>query len=123
MFDRIDCISIWSDNYKRLSLWYSNKLGLKSVEEFDHPEDTGILYKIGQTYLWIGQHSKVKGENKDKYRHMLDFRVASVTKAYKLLKSKGIKFIAKPFKAPTIPDYFATFSDPDGNIIQIVGEK
>ena len=54
---------------------------------------------------------------------MFNISVDSVTKRFEELKSKGVEFIAEPFKAPTFDKYFATFKDFDGNIIQLIGEK
>ncbi len=93
-----------------------------STHGINHPEDTGVGLAIGKSYFWIGKHSEVKGKNKDPYRMMFNIEVGSVEKEYKMLKEKGVKFIAKPFKAPTFDLYFATFVDLDGNIGQIVGK-
>jgi len=93
------------------------------LEELNHPEDTGVGFQVGNVYLWIGQHSQVKGENKDSHRHMFNFVVDSVSKTYAKLQKKGVKFLAKPFKAPTMDRYFATFYDLDNNLIQVIGGK
>lgn len=125
MFKYISTILIWSQNYKKLATWYQEKLGLKIVEEIYHPNDTGILFEFpnGKPWIWIGQHSKVKGKNKDIHRHMFNIEVDSVHKVYSHLKSRGVKFLATPFKAPTFDKYFATFYDLDGNLLQIIGGK
>ncbi len=54
---------------------------------------------------------------------MFNLDVDSVNEAFKYLKSKGVRFEAEPLKAPTFDKYFATFYDPDGNLIQIIGPK
>ena len=41
----------------------------------------------------------------------------------KVLKKRGVKFFAKPFKAPTFDKYFATFYDADDNMVQLIGGK
>ena len=124
-FLKISTILIWSENFKRLADWYQKIFDLKKLEELDHPKDTGVLFEFpeGDTWLWIGQHSKVKGENKDQHRHMFNINVDSVEEAYSYLKDQGVKFEATPFKAPTFDKYFATFYDPDGNLVQIIGNK
>jgi len=66
---------------------------------------------------------KVKGKNKDVHRHMFNFVVDSVSQSYEELKARGVKFLSKPFKAPTFDKYFATFYDLDNNLIQIIGDK
>ncbi len=123
MFKRISTVLIWSEDYKALADWYQEKLGLKICKQLDHPKDTGILFQIGDTQLWIGKHSRVYGKNKDRERHMFNLDVDSVSEAYNYLKSKGVKFIAPPFKAPTMDYYFSTFLDLDNNVIQLIGGR
>ena len=123
MIKRINNVLIWSENYKRLADWYTKNLEFKNTKEYNHPEDTGILLKKGVVGLWIGQHSKVKGVNRDPHRHMIDFLVDSVGKSYDKLKKKGVKFYGPPFKNPVSDRYVVTLFDEDGNIIQLVGNK
>ncbi len=123
MYKNIGATLIWSENFRELSDWYINKLGLKTIEEINHPDDTGVGLEVGDSYLWIGQHSEVKGKNEDPFRHMFNISVDSVSETYTQLKSKGVEFIAEPFKAPTFDRYFATFLDLDGNVIQLIGDK
>lgn len=123
MFKNISAILVWSEDFRKLSKWYKEKLGLKTIEEIDHPDDTGVGLAVGDSYLWIGQHSKVKGKNKDCHRIMFNFTVDSVSKTYEKLTKNGVKFYAKPFKAPTFDKYFATFFDADGNMLQLIGGK
>src|SRR3989338_5476592 len=123
MIKNISAILIWSENYRQLADWYIDKLDLKVYEEINHPNDTGVGFMVGNVYLWIGQHSKVKGKNKDIHRHMFNFVVDSVLKSYEELKKRGVKFLAKPFKAPTFDKYFATFYDFDNNLVQLIGDK
>lgn len=54
---------------------------------------------------------------------MLNFVVDSVTDVYNFLSKRGVKFIAKPFKAPTFDKYFATYEDLDGNMLQLIGGR
>lgn len=123
MIKNISAVLIWSDNYRALADWYKEKLGLDSIEELNHPDDTGVGFQVGEVYLWIGQHSKVNGKNKDIHRHMFNFVVDSVSESYKKLEARGVRFYAKPFKAPTMDKYFATFYDLDSNLVQLIGGK
>lgn len=123
MFKNISDIIIWSDNHKSLANWYMDKLGLAKIGEVNHPKDQCIGFQIGNVQLWIGQHDKVKGKNKDSHRIMYNIEVDSVTESYNYLKSKGVEFFAKPFKAPTFDKYFATFYDLDNNFVQLIGGK
>ena len=112
-----------SENYQALVEWYKEKLGAVTIEEINHPNDTGVGLSVGESYLWVGKHSEVKGKNKDPFRIMFNISVDSVMEAYNELNGKGVEFIAAPFKAPTFDSYFATFKDLDGNIIQFIGGK
>ena len=120
---KISAILIWSENYQALVEWYKEMLDAGTIEEINHPKDTGVGLSVGDSYLWIGKHSEVKGLNKDPYRIMFNISVDSVTQAYNELKGKGVEFIAEPFKAPTFDYYFATFKDLDGNVVQLIGSK
>jgi hypothetical protein len=119
----ISAILIWSQDFRALADWYREKLDLEVLEELDHPDDTGVGFQVGNVYLWIGQHSQVKGKNKDIHRHMFNFVVDSVLDVYEKLLARGVKFYAKPFKAPTMDTYFATFYDLDNNLVQLIGGK
>ncbi|MCA9371379.1 VOC family protein [Candidatus Woesebacteria bacterium] len=119
--NEISAILIWSENYQKLASWYQRMLGLSTIEEINHPKDTGIGLAVGNSYLWIGRHPKVKGKNKDPFRIMINMNVDHVQEAYETLKKRGVHFIAEPFKAPTFNSYFATFEDLDGNIVQLIG--
>ena len=121
--NKISAVLIWSGDYKKLADWYKEKLGATVIEEINHPNDTGVGLSLGDSYLWIGRHSEVKGKNRDPYRIMLNISVDSVEKSYEELKNKGVEFIAEPFKAFTFDDWFATFKDLDGNILQFIGSR
>lgn len=125
MFHKISTILIWSHDYKRLAMWYQKVFNLKALEQINDPQDTGILFEFpdGQPWLWVGEHSEIKGKNKDPLRIMFNINVDSVAQAYTYLKKKNVTCIAKPFHAPTMEKWFATFSDPDGNTVQIIGKK
>lgn len=125
MFHKITTILLWSQDYERLARWYQDVFKVKVIEQLDHPNDTGILMEFpdGQPWLWAGKHSEIQGTNKDPLRIMFNVNVDSVSEAYEYLKGKGVTFIATPFKAPTFEKWFATFSDPDGNTVQIIGGK
>jgi catechol 2,3-dioxygenase-like lactoylglutathione lyase family enzyme len=124
-FKQISTVLIWSQDFRNLADWYRNIFDLQVVEELDHPQDTGVLLKFpeGGPWLWIGQHSKVIGKNPDPHRHMFNISVDSTGKTCDYLKSKGVKILAEPFKAPTFDKYFCTFYDPDGNLVQVIGDK
>ena len=120
---KISATLIWSEDYEALAAWYREKLELDTIEELNHPDDTGIALAVGESYLWIGKHSEVHGKNQDPHRIMFNIAVDSVTETYEELKEKGVEFIATPFKAPVSESYFATFIDLDRNVLQLIGKQ
>ena len=124
-FHNISTILIWSENYKALADWYQTTFDLKITEALTYPDDTGILFEFpsGGPWLWIGQHSQVKGKNTDPCRIMFNISVNSVSEAYEYLLQKDVKFLATPFLSPSGESYFATMYDIDGNLVQIIGKK
>jgi predicted enzyme related to lactoylglutathione lyase len=124
-FKKISTILIWSENYKRLANWYQNTFDLKVNETLTYPDDTGVLFEFpdGGPWLWIGQHSEVKGKNADPSRIMFNISVDSVSDAYEYLQKKNVSFLAKPFLSPSGQSWFATFYDLDGNLVQVIGKK
>lgn len=124
-FQKISTILIWSQNWQKLAEWYQNTFNLKLVEEINHPQDTGKLFEFsgGETWLWIGHHSEIKGQNLDPYRIMFNINVDSIQETFAYLQKQGVEVVAKPFKAPTFDKWFATLSDPDGNTLQIIGPR
>jgi uncharacterized glyoxalase superfamily protein PhnB len=123
MYQSIPTVLLWSGDFRKLANWYQEKFGFPVVKELDHPQDTGVQFAVGSSFLWVGQHSEVHGKNKDPFRVMFNIRVDSVQKVFDELSAKGVTFIAKPFKAPTFDLWFATFQDLDGNIGQIIGPR
>ena len=54
---------------------------------------------------------------------MFNVVVDSVNTSYEELTAKGLIFLEKPFKAPTMDRYFATFYDLNNNLVQLFGDK
>ncbi len=114
---------IFSADHKKLAKWYEKVLGFKVREVIDMPHEHFVDFDFGENYFAIGHHGKVKGKNKDIYRHMIGFNVESVSRAYQDLKNKPVTFIARPFEAPPDGYWCMTLKDPEGNILQFFGDK
>lgn len=119
LIKNLDGVAVWSENWKELADWYERVFEMEAEEELNLPDDTGRLYKIGECVFWIGAHSEVKGKSKDKYRIMPGFVFESVHETAKILKERGVEFIAEPHLSPTKDYHAATIEDLDGNIIQM----
>lgn len=119
--DKKVSVGIWSSNYEKLAQWYETVLGFTVRSHLNLPNDTVIDFDFGDTYFFVGKHSKVKGKSKDPYRMMVGFNVDSVSKAYNEIKDKDVTFVAKPFESPEGGYYCMTIQDPEGNILQFFG--
>ena len=116
-------VIIWSDNHEELAKWYEDVLGFTVRDITTHPNDSCIGFDFGDTYFSIGRHDKVHGKNRDPYRIMVGFPVASIAAAYNEIKDKPVTWLAKPFLSPTGTVWCMTIADPEGNILQFFGQK
>ncbi|OGK21899.1 hypothetical protein A3C23_00950 [Candidatus Roizmanbacteria bacterium RIFCSPHIGHO2_02_FULL_37_13b] len=118
-------VGIYTANFEKLVDWYKNVLGFEEKERLDHPQDTYVSFKFGDNFFWIGKHGQVSQnqKNTDPYRVMVGFSAESVNAIYDELKSKQIEFVATPFEAPPGGFWCMTIKDPDGNILQFMGDK
>jgi len=116
-------VIIYAADYEKLAKWYVDTLGFREVVRLDLPNDQIIGFDMGTNYFSIGKHSEVKDKNKDSCRIMINFNTDSVSKAYKEIKSKGVKIVAAPFLDPTGIVWCMTIKDPENNIIQFFGDK
>lgn len=111
-------VIIFSEETEKLADFYG--------KVFDkEPEWAGGGYfgfTVGNTFLSIGPHDKVKGKNSNPERIMLNFETSDVQGEFKRIKDiKGVKIIAEPYTmGEETKAWIATFADPDGNYFQLV---
>lgn len=105
-------VLIWSEDVKRLLPFYRDVLGLKPLVE---TEQFAVFPQVG---LRIGTHSEVRGGARDPNRVMVNFRVGDCQAEYERLTAQGVDFIRAP--SPDAIHIVATFSDPDGNLLQLM---
>ncbi len=108
---------IFSQNPKELVKFY------KQVFD-DEPGWTGgdfSGFKVGNGYLTIGPHDKVKGKAKQPERLMFNFETDDVKGEFSRLKKLGAKVVAEPYQpGENDSGWIATLADPDGNYFQLV---
>ena len=119
---RFDSVCIWSENPDKLAEFYEKTLGLHVEERINLPDDVGVVFKLGEVLIFIGEHSEVHGKAKDKYRIMPGFWVDSVQEVYDELKVKNVEFIRTPSVSPDGTYYAATILDPEENVLQFFSE-
>lgn len=120
---------IFSQDVDKLVKFYTEILDLKIVGELKLPKDYGYSLRVSEGYdLWFANHSKVISLNKDKYRNLLNLYTDEVNYYYEKAKVyPGVEIIQEPIKMSKFnPDekerYVCTFTDPDGNLVQIMGK-
>lgn len=117
MLTGIHSVVIWTEELGRLLPFYRDVLGLKPVVE----SDGFVVFEASSgASLALGVHSEVKGESRDPKRVMVDFLVDDCQAEYERLSKQGVPFLRTPSKDDGVT--IATFSDPDGNILQLFQE-
>lgn len=114
--------SIWSENLNNLLPFYRDVLGLGvSMESPDHVVLGNTTGQPGDTWLGLGTHSEVHGNNTDPARHMVGLISDNLAEDCKRLKDAGVEFIQDPTDFDDIS--IATVKDPEGNFVQLFQYK
>lgn len=75
-------------------------------------------WKVGNTYLTVGEHSEIQGQAKEPARVMLNFETNAVREEFARLKQLGVKVVKEPYDMEG--GWIATLADPDGNFLQLM---
>ncbi|OGE19439.1 hypothetical protein A3J19_01870 [Candidatus Daviesbacteria bacterium RIFCSPLOWO2_02_FULL_41_8] len=121
----IESITLFSENAKKLADFYKEKVGLKVTMEAEVGEEGENLFGFefeGGTGLYIMDHSKVKGTNKEPERIIFNLEVGDIEEDVKRLDKAGVKKIADTYHMQNY-GFIATFEDIDGNYFQLVQIK
>ncbi len=103
---------------KKLIEFYAKVLKKKSASWGD--DDWGG-FEVGNGWLTIGPHDKVKGKAKEPERLLLNFETTDVEGEFERIKKAGAKVIAEPYHPGEVEKMsIATFADPDGNYFQLM---
>ena len=107
-------INLTSDNPERLFTFYRDIVGLPVM-----PDMGDYALNVAGATLGIDGHSDTKGVAKDPSRLLIDLGVADLAAEQGRLEGLGVKFTRTAGK-----EYWggviSTFTDPDGNIVQLV---
>jgi len=115
-------ILIFSENARRLSDFYKEKVGLEITFEAKMTEDSQNLFAFEMeegSVLYIVENKSVKGKNKDPHRIMLSLETDDIQEEVKRLQDSGVALVQDMY---SIIDYgvVAVFEDLDGNHFQVV---
>ena len=92
------------------------------TQVFDRPSDMKdegwYGWRVGASWLSIGQHSEVKDQAKEPQRVILNFETPQVQEEFERVKAAGAKVVKEPYELQGM--WIATFADPDGNYFQLM---
>lgn len=108
-------VIIWTNHLEPLANFYTDILGLAPHSVRPH----FVSFRWGNTRLGIGVHSDVTGKSNDPLRIMVNLRVKDIHAEHNRLRDLGVKFIRSP-EFEHWGGLVSTFSDPDGNVIQLL---
>lgn len=106
---------IWTDDLSRMVNFYRDTLGMTPNSERPH----FVSFKWGSVKLGIGAHSGVEGASRDPYRVMVNLDVEDIHATHERLLDAGVTIIRPPEREHW-GGWVCTFSDPDGNILQLL---
>jgi predicted enzyme related to lactoylglutathione lyase len=75
-------------------------------------------WQAGSSWLMVGPHSEVKGQNEMPGRLMFNFETSDVKGEFERIKGLGAAVVAEPYE-PGEGMTMATFEDIDGNYFQL----
>ncbi len=110
--------TIWSEDLTKLLPFYRDVLGLPV--SLETPAFV-ILGDQNSAALALGTHSEVHGKAKEPQRHIVGLETDGIKAEYARLKGAGVEFLEEPQEGG--PVSFATFRDPEGNLLQLLEYK
>lgn len=115
MIDGVVGVILWTDDVERLAAFYRDVLDLTPhsvTPDF-------VAFSLGDVRLSIGRHDGVRGTASDPFRVMVNLGVRDIQQVVARLKDRGVAFIREP-EQERWGGWVATFSDPDGNMLQLL---
>ncbi|MDA0302227.1 MAG: hypothetical protein DWG80_03910 [Chloroflexi bacterium] len=126
MSDRITGLAgvvIWTthERYPAMRAFYVDTLGL--APRSDRPDFVSFVLSApgcpDDVRLNVSVHREVEGAARDPLRIMLLLRVDDIHATAARLQVAGVRFTRPPEQEPW-GGWIATFSDPDGNVVQLL---
>jgi len=115
MIKGLAATTIFSEDHSVLAPFYRDVIGLEVSEE--SPGEI-VFGPPNGPWLLVASHSEVHGQSKEPARHIPSLEVDDLAAEYDRLRAKGVEFLA----APTVEEGigFATFRDPEGNLVNLL---
>ncbi|RLI11545.1 glyoxalase [Candidatus Bathyarchaeota archaeon] len=114
MIKTVWCVTFYVSNLEKAAEFYEKTLGLE--KKYEYPSYVG--FECGG--VEIGLVPKLKeGERVNHRSPSVEFLVDDVERFYAELKDEGVKIVKELHEEPW-GGRQATFTDPDGNVLEIV---
>ena len=110
-------LMLWTDDVDRLAAFYRDVVGLKQRSARQNRVSFGSPDSAFR--LNIAKHSEVHGRAQEPKRMMLNLGTDDIHADHARLKERGVPFLRPPEKEGW-GGWTATFTDPDGNIVNIL---
>ena len=114
MIKAVSCVTFYVSDLKKAVEFYEEAFGLEKECEYS----SYVGFECGGVEIGLTPRRKEE-EQVSLVSPSLEFMADDVDKVYEHLESKGVKFIKEPHDEPW-GGRQATFTDPDGNILEIV---
>ena len=114
MIKTVWCVTFYVSDLKKAAKFYEETVGLEKKYEFS----SYVGFECGGVEIGLSPSLKGK-QTADLPAPSVDFLVDDVDGEYNRLKRKGVRFIKEVYDE-TWGGKQATFTDPDGNILEIV---
>lgn len=118
---------LFSENPDQLVKFYADCLGFTVKNKLTYERDYGYALEVAPGYsIWLGQHSKVFGYNRDLERMMINVYCDNLDEIYtKAMAYPGVKSLQEPvgmeaFNPEEKGRRVATVLDPEGNCVQFM---
>lgn len=124
MIKGLEALNLFTSSAKKLTAFYKNKIGLKVAFEGVMGDNSDVYeLKLGKgASLYIMDHSKVKGKNKNPDRIIFNIEVDDIKKETARMKKAKVKQIQPTYHVEGY-GWISTFADVDGNYFQLVQVK
>ena len=121
MIRGLEAVLLSSQSAKKLAKFYKEVVGLKQGEvmEIGDEGEKAYDFPLKGAAIYILDHSKVKGKNKNPERVMFNLEVSDMEKEVKRMKKAKAKVVQDTYHVQGY-GLITTFEDPDGNYFQFV---
>lgn len=78
-----------------------------------------INFEWGEMRLTVARHSELSGPSRDPKRVMVNLKTDRIQEVHRRMSTAGVEFSRPPEREPW-GGWIATFTDPDGNVVQLM---